>query len=141
MIAQEKTSRENQASSPEAGGARPVQRLTAMIAALSDAQQLANSNGLDARIQIEFRHALDHIRQTASAVQQWFEAADKSADPYAVLPVLAAQRVNRTSQLAKDLSTDLANMDVTVETQGLQDLYQAVGQLHRQLDVLCKHGK
>jgi hypothetical protein len=95
---------------------------------------------LDARVQVEFRHALDHIRQTASAVQQWFEAQAKSGDPYAVLPVLAIQRVQRATQLAKDLSLDLENMDLTVETDGLQDLYQAIGQLHGQLEVLCKRG-
>jgi hypothetical protein len=110
-----------------------------MIAALSD-DQLGGSSDLDARVQVEFRHALDHIRHTTSAVQQWFEAHAKSGDPYAVLPILATQRVDRMTELAKDLSFDLENMDVTVETVGLPDLYQAIGQLHHQLEVLCKAG-
>lgn len=116
-------------------------RLDAMVVALAEAQDMADSSDLDARVQVEFRHALDHTRDTASAVQQWFEAHAKSRDAYAVLPVLATQRVQRATELARDLSLDLDNMDVTVETQGLQDLYLAIGQLHRQLEVLCIHQK
>ena len=115
-------------------------RLDAMVTALSAAQEMANSSDLDVRVQVEFRDAIDHTRHAASAVQQWFEADGKSRDAYAVLPVLATQRVQRATQLARDLSLDLENMDVTVETGGLQDLHQAIGQLHRQLEVLCKRG-
>jgi hypothetical protein len=113
-------------------------RLDAMVTALAEAQDMADSSDLDARVQIEFRHALEHTRHTASAVQQWFEAHAKSRDAYAVLPVLATQRVRRATELARDLALDLENMDVTVETHGLRDLYQAIGELHRQLEVLCK---
>lgn len=116
-------------------------RLDAMVSALAEAQTVADSSNLDARVQVEFRHALDHTRHTASAVQQWFEAGGKSDDAYAVLPILATQRVHRATELAKDLSLDLDNLDVTVETQGLQDLYAAVRELHGQLEVLCKREK
>lgn len=116
-------------------------RLDAMVSALAEAQNVADSSNLDARVQVEFRHALDHTRRTASAVQQWFEADAKSDDAYAVLPILATQRVHRATELAKDLSLDLDNLDVTVETQGLQDLYAAVRELHGQLEVLCKREK
>jgi hypothetical protein len=109
-----------------------------MTAALCEAQHLADSSDLDGRVQVEFRHALDHIRHTASAVQKWFDADASSGDSYAVLPVLATQRVHRAAQLARDLSLDLENLDVTLETDGLQDLYRAIGHLHRQLEVLCK---
>ena len=116
-------------------------RLDAMITAVSEEHLAGSTSDLDARVEVEFHHALDHIRHTASAVQQWFEAQAKSGDPYAVLPILATQRVHRTTQLAGDLSLDLENMDVTVETAGLQGLHQAIGQLHRQLEVLCKPRK
>jgi hypothetical protein len=135
------TTLEKRDGSQERRGAKVTDRLDAMITALSEAEHLAESSDLDGRVQIEFRHALDHIQHTASAAQQWFEAQARSGDPYAVLPVLATQRVHRAAQLAKDLSLDLENMDVTVETEGLQDLYQAIGQLHRELAVLCKRGE
>jgi len=135
------TAQEKRGGSQENRGADVRARLEAMITALSAAQHLADSSDLDARVQAEFRHALDHIRHTASAVQQWFEAHAKSGDPYAVLHLLATQRVRRATQLAKDLSIDLENMDVTVETEGLQDLFDAIGQLHRRLEILCKQSK
>jgi hypothetical protein len=135
------TRQEKCGGSQERRGANVGARLDAMITALSEAQHVADSSDLDARVQIEFRHALDYIQHTASAVQRWFEGHAKSGDPYAVLPVLATQRVHRAGQIAKDLSLDLENMDVTMETEGLQDLYHAIGQLHRQLEVLCKRGK
>jgi hypothetical protein len=132
------TSHERCGSSQERRGGNASTRLEAMTAALCEAQHLADSSDLDARVQVEFRHALDHIRHTASAVQKWFDADARSGDPYAVLPILATQRVHRAAELARDLSLDLENLDVTVETEGLQDLHQAIGQLHRQLEVLCK---
>ena len=135
------TAQKKRGGSPDSRGANVRARLDVMTTALSEAQRLAESSDLDARVEIEFRDALDHIRHTAWAVQQGFEAHAESGDPYAVLPILAIQRVQRATQLAKDLSLDLENMDVTVETEGLQDLYQATGQLHRQLEVLCKRGK
>ena len=135
------TTQEERGGSERRRGPNLGARLDAMVTALSEAQNVTDTSDLDARVQIEFRHALDHTRHTASAVRQWFEAHAKSGDAYAVLPVIATQRVHRAAELAKDLSLDLENMDVTVETEGLQDLYQAIGQLHRQLEVLCKSAK
>jgi hypothetical protein len=129
---------ETRDGSQERRGSNLGARLDAMVTALADAQDMADSSDLDARVQIEFRHALDHTRHTASAVQQWFDAHSKSRDAYAVLPILATQRVHRATEISKDLTLDLENMDVTGETPGLQDLYQAIGVLHRQLEVLCK---
>jgi hypothetical protein len=135
------TSNEKRGGSHEGRGATAAARLASLIGALSEAQHLADSNDLDGRVRVELRNALDHIRHTTAAVQQWLEAYAKSADPYAVLPILATQRVHRAAQLARDLSLDLENMDVTVESEGLQDLYQAIGQLHRPLELLCKSGQ
>jgi hypothetical protein len=131
---------EKRAGSHEGSGKPVAAGMTALIGALSEAQQLADSNDLDARARVEFRNALDHIRDTASTVQQLFEAHSKSANAYAVLPLLTTQRVRRAAQLARDLSLDLENMDITVETDGLRDLYQTVGQLNRKLEILCRRG-
>lgn len=135
------TAQENRGTSQERRGADVGARLDAIITALSEAQSLADSSDLDVRVRFEFRHALDHIWCTTLLVQQWFAAHGKSGDPYAVLPILSTQCVQRATQSAKDLSLDLANMDVTVETEGLQDLYQTIGHLHRRLEVLCKRAK
>jgi hypothetical protein len=131
-------SNEKRVGAQEGRGAAVTAGMTALIGAISEAQHVAESNELDAAVRVEFRNVLDHIRETASAVQKSCEAHAKSGGAYAVVSILATQRVRRAAQLARDLSLDLENMDVTVETKGLQDLYQAVGQLHRQLGVLCR---
>jgi hypothetical protein len=124
---------EKNVNSQESRGASLGVRLDAMVTALWEAQHVADSGDLDARTQVEFRHALEQTPDTASA---WFEANAKPGGVYAVLPILAAQRVQRTTELAEELSLDLENMDVTGDTEGLQDLYRAIGQLHRQLEAL-----
>ena len=120
-------------NSQESRGASLGARLDAMVTALWEAQHVADSGDLDAGTQVEFRHALEQPPDAASAR---FEANAKPGGAYAVLPILAAQRVQRTSGLGEELSLDLDNMDVTGDTESLQDLYRAVGQLHRQLEVL-----
>jgi hypothetical protein len=116
-------------------------RLEATTTALSELEKLVRSGDLDARVLNEFSNAVDHIRNTARAVQEWFGAQEGSGDPYAVLPALATQRVHRATQLAKDLTLDLQNVEVSVETKGLDDLYQAVDGLHRHLALLFKRGR
>ncbi|HXW54861.1 MAG TPA: hypothetical protein VEJ67_03865 [Candidatus Cybelea sp.] len=113
-------------------------RLETTVNALTEVEQLLSSGDVDARVQREFRSATDHIRDSASAVRLWFAARSESGDPYAVLPALAAQRVHNATQLAEELSVDLDNVDVSLETKGLSELYRAVDELHRRLGVLCK---
>jgi hypothetical protein len=127
-------------SDREERGSPLTARLQATTTALCELEQLVKSGDLDPRVLSEFRNAVDHIRNTAWAVQQWVGAREHSGDPYAILPALAAQRVHRATQLAKDLSLDLQTVEVGVETEGLGDLYQAVDDLHRRLRPFCKRG-
>lgn len=75
----------------------------------------------------DFRGAVDYIRMTARAVQQWLELLEQRGDPYKVLPLSVTERVRRATQMAKDLSLDLDSLEVCIETAGLEDLFQAVG--------------
>jgi len=81
---------------------------------------------------------VDLIRRTAWAVQQWIGLKETSADPYSLMPVLAAQRVQRMTQLARDLTMDLESVEVDLATPGLKELYEAVSRLHEQLTPLCR---
>lgn len=110
-------------------------RLQSATTELQQLEQLVQSGELDPRVLREFRNAVDHIRGTAFAVQQWVGLKD-SGDPYAVLPKLSAERVRRATQLTKDLVLDLQTLDVGLETEGIAGLFAAVGDLHRRLAAL-----
>ncbi|MGB9244111.1 MAG: hypothetical protein WCC03_12215 [Candidatus Acidiferrales bacterium] len=113
-------------------------RLRETTVELQELERSVISGDLDPRVLSEFRNAVDHIRNTAWAVQQWVGAKEQSGDPYAVLPALAAQRVQRATQLANDLCLDLQTVEVTADTEGVGDLYRAVDDLRRRLDLLFK---
>jgi hypothetical protein len=114
-------------------------RLQAATSELRELEQLVKSGDLDSRVLSEFRNAIDFIRTTAWAVQQWVGQKQKTdGDPYAVLPILSAERVRRATQLTRDLSLDLQAVEVTVETEGLAQLFEAVDDLHRRLSILFK---
>lgn len=124
----------------DAAGSSLTASLRVVIAALQELAHSVISGDFDPRVQNEFRNAVDHIRNTAWAVQQWVGAQEQSGDPYAVLPALAAQRVHRATQLANDLCLDLQTMEVTAETEGVGELYRAMDDLHRLLELLFKRG-
>ena len=127
-------------SGSDAAGSSLTARLRVATSELHELEHSVISGDLDPRVLSEFRNAVDHIRNTAWAVQQWVGARERSGDPYAVLPALASQRVHRATQLANDLSLDLQTVEVTAETEGVGDLYRAVDDLHRRLNLLFKRG-
>ena len=110
-------------SGPDASESTLTGRLRAITAELLELERSVITGNLDSRVLSEFRNAVDHIRNTAWTVQQWVDAREKSGDPYAVLPALAAQRVRRATQLASDLCLDLQSVEVTAETEGMGELY------------------
>ena len=86
---------------------------------------------IDPRVLQEFRDAVDNVRKTAWAVQEWQERQFKQHDPQTVLPLITAERIRRTTQLSKAIMTDLAAHDVTRNTPGIEDLFRAVESLHQ----------
>jgi hypothetical protein len=120
-------------SGPEAESI--TSRLQSATAELQQLEQLVQSGDLDGRVLREFRNAVDHIRKTTFAVQQWV-GLKNSGDPYAVLPKLSAERVRRATQLMTDLVLDLQTLDVGLETEGIAELFAAVDDLHRRLAAM-----
>lgn len=125
-------------SEPEANGSSLSARLQAVTNELHELEQLMRSKDFDSRVLRDFRGAVDRIRSTAWAVQQWIGLRKERSDPYAVLPTLAAERVRSTTQLARDLVLDLQAVEVGIETKGLEELSQAVEDLHHCLGRLFK---
>jgi hypothetical protein len=125
-------------SSPgEAAQSSVTERLKSATTELIELEHLVKSGNLDSRVLNEFRDAVDLVRCTAWAVQQWIGLQQKG-DPYTLLPILSAQRVKRATQLTKDLTIDLESVEVGLETPGLKELFQAVEGLHERLLPLCR---
>src|ERR1700732_675036 len=113
------------------GSARSVsERLKAATDELQKLEQLVVSGDCAPRVLTEFRGAVDSIRQTAWAVQQWTELQSQNRDPYTVLGLLSEERVRRAAQLSRDLTIDLQSLEIGVETQGLEKLFQATKGLY-----------
>jgi hypothetical protein len=66
------------------------------------------SGPIDPRILSEFRDAVDHVRKTAWAVQEWQERQSRHHDAHTVLPLLTAERIRRATQLCEAITADSA---------------------------------
>src|SRR5260370_19096279 len=62
-------------------------------------EQEIRSGGIDPRILTDFRDAVDHVRKTAWAVQEWQERALPDQAPTTGLPLLTATAIRRAAQL------------------------------------------
>ena len=93
---------------------------------------------IDPRILREFRDAVDHVRKTAWAVQEWQERQARHHDPHTVLPLLTAERIRRATQLCEAITTDSAAHEVTRKTVGIDEFFRAVERVHQSLLALLK---
>jgi hypothetical protein len=117
-----------------------TEKLEVATANLRELEQLVKSGDLDSRVLQEFRNAVDHIRATSWAVQQWIGLRAQSSDPYELLPTLAAERVRRGTTLVRDLLLDIQSGEVAIETPGLDKLYPVVVDLEQRLKILLRRG-
>jgi len=69
-------------------------------------------------------------------VQQWTELQQQHRDPYTVLSLLSEERVRRAAQLTKDLTIDLESLELGLETEGLQKLFEAIKGLYERMAPL-----
>jgi hypothetical protein len=112
------------------------ERLQAATDELQKLEKTLLSGNCAPRVLTEFRGAVDSLRQTAWAVQQWTELQSQNRDPYTVLGLLSEERVRRATQLTRDLTIDLQSLEIGVETQGLEKLFQATKGLYGLLTPL-----
>ncbi len=113
-------------------------RLKATTDELQTLEKLVLSGDCAPRVLAEFRGAVDSIRQTAWAVQQRSELQQQNRDPYALLGTLSAERVRRTTKIAKDLTIDLESLELGLETEGLEALFIAIKGLYERLQPLFR---
>ena len=101
-------------------------------------EQAIRSGGIDHRILTDFRDAVDHVRKTAWAVQEWQERQIQNHDTHTLLPLLTTERIRRAAQLGDAIVSDLTANEVNRETSGIERLYNAVCRLHELLADLFK---
>ncbi|MGA9884251.1 MAG: hypothetical protein WBQ34_11075 [Candidatus Acidiferrales bacterium] len=110
-------------------------------AQLASIEEAIKSGAVDPRILRDFRDAVDYVRKTAWAVQEWQERQLKRHDPQTVLPLIISERIRRATQLSKAISADLDANDVTRETAGTKDFFKAIERLYVQVGNLFRgHG-
>ncbi|MGH9514237.1 MAG: hypothetical protein ACRD3P_00980 [Terriglobales bacterium] len=114
------------------------ERLKTATLELQELEKLVLSSDFSPRVLSDFRTAVDNIRQSAWAVQQWTELQQQNRDPYTVLGILSQERVRRATQIIRDLTLDLESLEVGVETKGLTELFRAVERLHERLSPIFR---
>ena len=110
-------------------------------AELAKVEQAIKSGGVDPRILREFSDAVDYVRKTAWAVQEWQERQLQKHDPETVLPLLITERIRRTTQLNKAIVADMATHEVTRQTTGMDEFFRSVESLHQRIAGLPKEGE
>lgn len=88
---------------------------------------------IDPLILREFQEAVDFVRKTAWAVQEWRERQIQHRDPSTVLSLLTLERIRRATTLTHDLLEDLKTQHVSEQTEGVEELHRAVEKLHERL--------
>jgi len=123
--------------SSSSGGNAPISvRLQHVTNELRQIQELlASEKELDPRILIDFRDAVNRVRNTAWGMEQYANSKTAETDPNAVLTVLAGERVRVTYQLCKHLQADLANPEVQFQRGRLLQLRDAIRELSLQLGL------
>jgi hypothetical protein len=91
------------------------------------------SGSVDQRVLGEFRDAVDNVRKTAWAVQEWQERQSRRQDPLSVLPLLTAERIRRATQLCEAISGASATPEVTRHTVGIEEFLRAIERVHQNL--------
>jgi hypothetical protein len=94
------------------------------------------SGPVDERVLREFRDAIDHVRKTAWAVQEWQARQSQHTDPQSVLSLVAAERLRRATQLCDSITADVAAHQVSRTTVGIEEFLKSLQKLGESLRAL-----
>jgi hypothetical protein len=98
------------------------------------------SGDIDPYVLREFRDAVDYIRKTAWAVQEWQERQVQKRDTATVIPLLVAERIRRGTQLYEALTADLKSHAIRPDAGEIEDLFHAIEHLYEELKQLNQSG-
>lgn len=108
-------------------------RLQQASADLKDLETAMMGGEIDPRILLEFREAVNHIRHTTWAVQQWMERCHNKENPFDLVGIFVAERVRIATLVVHELVVDAESLDLEMGTTGIQDLAREVRSLARHL--------
>jgi hypothetical protein len=95
---------------------------------------LTVEDDVDARILTDFRDAVNRVRNTAWAVEQYANSKTAESDAQTVVSVLAGERVRIAYQLCKLIQADLSNTEIQFQKGQLLQFRDAAHELDSQLE-------
>ena len=99
---------------------------------------LGAQEGVDASILTDFRDAINRVRNTAWAVEQYANSKSVGEDPQNVVTLLAGERVRVAYQLCKLIQADLANPSIQFQRGQLLQFRDASNELDEKLNAVVK---
>jgi hypothetical protein len=120
---------------PEPTDRLPVRsRLKKAISELQGLHELLHSGELDPQILADFRDALNRVRNTAWAAQQYANRKASDEDSTDVLSFLARERIRATYHLCRAVNEDLKRTDVQFQRGSLIELHEIMKALTEELN-------
>ena len=109
-------------------------RLKKAISELQGLHELLLSGDLDPHILADFRDALNRVRNTAWAAQQYVARKETDQNPTSVLSFLAGERIRAAYHLCQAIGDDLKRTDIDFQRGSLVELCKVTKVLTEQLD-------
>ncbi len=108
-------------------------RLEKAISELQGLNELLLTSDVDPRILADFRDALNRVRTSAWATQQYVARKDIEQDSTSVFSLLAGERIRAAYNLCQAISDDLKRPDIAVPAGSLIQLYEVMSAVTGQL--------
>ena len=109
-------------------------RLQSVTEELRKIEELLKSEEeLAPRILADFRDAVNRVRNTAWAMEQYANSKITNTEPRTVLSTVAGERIRVAFQLCKSIESDLANSEIKFQKGQLLQLHEATQELVRKV--------
>ena len=108
-----------------------LQKVTDELKKIRDSLSLAKD--VDPSILTDFRDAVNRVRNTAWAVEQYLNSRTTEDDPQIVLTFLAGERLRINYQVCKLIQADLENPEIHFQKGQLLQLRDAMNELEKRL--------
>ena len=111
------------------------ERLESAIVELLALQEVLSDDEVDPRVLRDFRDALNRVRNTAWAAQQFVLSKLYDEGPSGLTSFLASERVRAAFQLCRSVHDDLQREEVQFKKGQLVELHGIIQQLAKDLKV------